>query len=284
MATRKSNSKNKSSKKKTNGTLLTMACCVLAILVMIIAFMVKKDKIITNLKETAFFERVFGKTPEFVSKHETAENKNVIEDEKENIVTLQINDAENKSEKKTETVAENKNENQKQINENKNEVTEQTAKKEENKTEVKEEPKKKVSTDLQLCFVIIDGDGSVTKKIIKRTVDKNDSPLVTAINELIKGPDSKKSTEKNCMSLIPAGTKLLSAKVQNGIAYLSFNEAFEINPYGVEGYINQLMQVVYTATSFSTVNSVQFLIEGEKVDYLGSEGQWIGTPLSRNSF
>ena len=43
----------------------------------------------------------------------------------------------------------------------------------------------------------------------------------------------------------------------------------------VEGYVNQLMQIVYTATSFSTVNSVQFLIEGEKREYLGSEGQWI---------
>jgi spore germination protein GerM len=86
------------------------------------------------------------------------------------------------------------------------------------------------------------------------------------------------------MTLIPAGTKLLSAKVSGGVAYLNFNENFEINTYGVEGYIHQLEQIVYTATAFSTVNSVQFLIEGQKRDYLGSEGQWIGSPLSRSSF
>ena len=115
-------------------------------------------------------------------------------------------------------------------------------------------------------------------------MQKNNSPLTYAINELLKGPSLGNSNEKNCMSLIPTGTKLLSAKVQNGVAYLNFNENFDINPYGVEGYVNQLMQIVYTATSFSTVTSVQFLIEGEKREYLGSEGQWIGSPLSRNSF
>ena len=85
------------------------------------------------------------------------------------------------------------------------------------------------------------------------------------------------------MTLIPSGTKLLSAKVTDGVAYLNFNENFERNPDGVEGYIYSLMQVVYTATSFSTVKSVQFLIEGQKKDYLG-DGQWIGSPLSRYSF
>ena len=122
------------------------------------------------------------------------------------------------------------------------------------------------------------------RQVVKRKVSKSDSPLTASINLLLKGPDSTISAERNLMSLIPEGTKLLSAKVSGGVAYLNFNEAFEINTYGVEGYIHQLEQIVYTATSFSTVNSVQFLIDGEKRDYLGSEGQWIGSPLSRNSF
>ena len=86
------------------------------------------------------------------------------------------------------------------------------------------------------------------------------------------------------MTLIPRGAKLLSARVSNGIAYLNFNEAFEINTDGAEGYNHQLEQIVFTATSFSTVNSVQFLIEGKKLKYLGSEGVWIGSPLSRSQF
>ena len=139
-------------------------------------------------------------------------------------------------------------------------------------------------TDLQLCFVEIDSEGSVVRKMVKRSIPKDDSPLSTALKLLLKGPDASIATEKNCQSLIPAGTKLLGIKIKNGVAYLDFSEDFEINPFGVEGYNAQLMQIVYTATSFSTVKSVQFLIEGEKKEYLGSEGQWIGSPLSRNAF
>ena len=85
--------------------------------------------------------------------------------------------------------------------------------------------------------------------------------------------------------MIPAGTRLLGASVKNGVATLNFSEEFELmQQYGVQGYIAQLMQIVYTATNFSTVNSVQFIVEGQRSDYLGSEGTWIGSPLSRSSF
>ena len=140
------------------------------------------------------------------------------------------------------------------------------------------------TSTFDLCFVMIDGDGAVLRKMIKRTVPKSDSPLTTAINLLLEGPDVRNKPEAECRSLIPEGSKLLSARVADGIAYLNFNEEFEFNPFGVEGAIHQLEQIVYTATAFSTVNSVQFLIEGQKQEYLGSEGQWIGTPLSRASF
>jgi spore germination protein GerM len=86
------------------------------------------------------------------------------------------------------------------------------------------------------------------------------------------------------MSLIPKGTKLLGVTVKDGVALLNFSEDFEYNTYGVEGYLGQLMQIVYTATSFSTVSSVQFLLEGQKKEYLGSEGVWIGSPLARSTF
>lgn len=155
------------------------------------------------------------------------------------------------------------------------------------KTESKKEetaavvvPKK---TEITLYFVSIDSDGSVSRKSAKRTLEKSDSPLTDSINALLRGPSPDESG-KDCMTLIPAGTKLLGASVKNGVATLNFNENFEFNSFGVEGYIAQLMQVVFTATEFSTVRSVQFLIEGEKKDYLGSEGQWIGSPLARSSF
>ena len=99
----------------------------------------------------------------------------------------------------------------------------------------------------------------------------------------MNGPESG---DKNCMSLIPAGTRLLGASVKNGIATLNFSEEFEFNGISADSYRAQLMQIVYTATEFSTVDSVQFLIEGQRKDYMGSEELqiWIGSPYSRSNF
>lgn len=266
MATKKSKSK------KSNTTLFTSACVLLGLIIIGIIFLVKKDQIFSNLKETAFFDKIFGTTPEVIEKHEIVEKETETIPLKEN-ATIQIEPEVTKSvpvETKEDTKTENP----------KTEVVKEETKKEEKK----ESPKAVSQTEYQLCFVTIDGDGSVGRKIIKRSVPKSDSPLTYSINLLLQGPDTTKAAEKNCMTLIPNGTKLLSAKVSDGVAYLNFNENFEFNSYGVEGYIHQLEQIVYTATVFSTVKSVQFLIEGEKRDYLGSEGQWIGSPLSRSSF
>lgn len=280
-------------KKKKSNKGFSVAFVTLIVLVILILFLVKKDTIITNLKETHFFDRVFGSTPEFVEKHPAATP--TPEDlEKETTVTIKVESEKPKApaEKpasQKETVAEKTT----------TEVPEITAPKEpktENKpanpkTEEKQSQSNTTTvttevtyTELQLCFIEIDPDGRVIRKMVKRSIPKNDSPLATALKLLLDGPDTTKSAEKNCMSLIPSGTKLLGIKIQNGVAYLDFNENFEFNFNGVEGYNAQLMQIVYTATSFSTVKSVQFLIEGQKKEYLGSEGQWIGSPLSRNSF
>lgn len=135
---------------------------------------------------------------------------------------------------------------------------------------------------VKICFVAIDSDGPVIRKEVGRSVSK-DSPLTSSITSLLKGPAASESAT-GCRTLIPSGTRLYSASVKNGVATLDFSEEFEFNPYGVEGYLGQLMQIVYTATNFSTVDSVQILIEGQKKGYLGSEGVWIGSPLSRSSF
>ena len=283
----------KKSSKKKNTTLFTAACVLLGLLVILIVFLVKKDQIFTNLKETAFFEKVFGSTPTAIEKHEPAEPKKTQTIPlKNDEVTIKIEAEDAAPSKPAEEVFSIRPSDYSTTSDNSSSESAKPAESTKPKEEVKETSKKPEEkkpaatgiTELQLCFVNIDGDGSVVRQVVKRKVSKSDSPLTASINLLLKGPDSTISAERNLMSLIPEGTKLLSAKVSGGVAYLNFNEAFEINTYGVEGYIHQLEQIVYTATAFSTVNSVQFLIEGEKRDYLGSEGQWIGSPLSRSSF
>ena len=137
------------------------------------------------------------------------------------------------------------------------------------------------TTKTKICFVAIDSDGLVVRKEVARNVAK-DSPLLEALKELLKGPSATEE-KTGCQSYIPAGSKLLGISIKDGIATLNFNEEFQFNNFGPMGSNVQLMQVVYTATSFSTVKKVQFLIEGKKLDYL-SEGVWVGSPRGRNDY
>lgn len=140
------------------------------------------------------------------------------------------------------------------------------------------------TTNVELCFIVIGTDGSVSRKFVKRALPKNSAPLTAALGALLSGPTADERASENCTSLIPANTRLLGASVRDGVAYLNFSDDFEINSVGADGYNAQMMQIVYTATNFSTVNSVQFLIDGERKEYLGSEGLWIGSPIGRASF
>lgn len=134
-----------------------------------------------------------------------------------------------------------------------------------------------------LWFVKIDAEGNVSRVESHRTIAQTDSPLSDALNELFKGTAQAESN-KGLRSLIPQGTRLLSATVKDGVAFINVSGEFQFTEYGIEGYLGQLAQVVYTATMFPTVKSVQFLIDGQRREYLGAEGIWIGTPLSRDKF
>ncbi len=287
----------KNGNKKNSGLLVAIFC--VAIIVLIMLFFMKKDKIVGNLKKTNFFERVGVSTPEFVMNH--PENSEEMEEPIEIDLTgkksdakkttenpAEINKIEEENLKKSENPVENQNEsNNSKKDSDENKVAQENSSNEtvEIKKTEKSESKKEVLTTRKanLCFISIDSDGSVSRKIVQRSMPKTDSPLTENIKALLQGP-SLEENKMNCMTLIPKGTRLIGASVKNGIATLNFNEDFEFNTYGVEGSIGQLMQIVYTATEFSTVKSVQFLIEGERKDYLGTEGQWIGSPLSRSSF
>ena len=62
----------RNTKKKNTG--FAFACWLLVALILLVFFFVKKDTILSNLQNTDFFGRVFGKTPEFVQNHEQKQN------------------------------------------------------------------------------------------------------------------------------------------------------------------------------------------------------------------
>ena len=134
-----------------------------------------------------------------------------------------------------------------------------------------------------LYFVAIDDAGGISLKKVVRPVYYLDSPLTETLNNLLEGL-SGAELNQGFISLIPEQTRLLSVAIKNGTAYLNFSEDFLFNSFGAEGKAAQLKQIVYTTTEFANVDSVQFLIEGAKTEYMGSEGIFIGNPLSRSSF
>lgn len=134
-----------------------------------------------------------------------------------------------------------------------------------------------------LYYIRVSDDGRITPVEVSRQFQRGTAPLTENIRHLISGP-SAQELNQGLLNLIPSNARLLSASVNNRVAYLSFNDDFSFNSLGTEGLVAQLQQIVYTATEFSTVDRVQFLINGEQVEYLGGDGVFIGQPLGRGSF
>jgi len=133
-----------------------------------------------------------------------------------------------------------------------------------------------------IYFTNVGSDGQILQSRVTRRVPASESPMQDSLNVLLAGP-SADEVGKGILNLIPQNTRLLSATIRGNTAYLNFSEDFLFNTFGVEGYVAQLRQIVWTVTEFQNVKDVQILIEGRRLDYLG-EGIWIGSPISRQSF
>ena len=133
-----------------------------------------------------------------------------------------------------------------------------------------------------LYFTQVDRGGTILRVKVDRNLPISSSPMTDVVQALIAGP-TEEERQRGLICLIPPGTRMLSATVRGNTAYINFNEEFQFNTFGVEGYAGQLRQIVFTVTEFPNVRDVQILIEGRRVDFLG-EGIWIGSPLSRDMF
>jgi spore germination protein GerM len=137
------------------------------------------------------------------------------------------------------------------------------------------------SRERVIYFVKIDNSGLVFTSPVKRRVFVSDSPLLDVLNLMLQGP-AESEQKQGLTSLIPEGARIQNIKVTGNTAVVSFNENFMFNSYGVEGYIAQLRQIIWTATEFPNVSDVQILIDGRRVDFLG-ESIRINRPLGRDS-
>jgi len=133
--------------------------------------------------------------------------------------------------------------------------------------------------DRAIYFINVDRDGVILRTRVNRSIQNTDSPLTDTISALLAGPTAEEQ-RRGLITLIPEGSRIMSATVRGNTAYINFSEDFQFNIYGIEGYAGALRQVVWTATEFPNVRDVQILIESRRIDFLG-EGVWIGSPVSR---
>lgn len=139
------------------------------------------------------------------------------------------------------------------------------------------------SSDKLLFFLKMDPEGRLTPSPFKRELQAGLTPLAATLKALMLGPTLQEKNE-GALNLIPDGSRLLSLRVKDKTAFLSFNEEFQHNSQGLDGLAGQLKEIVWTATQFSSVDRVQILINGQYKDTLGEEGMGIGKPLDRSSF
>lgn len=133
-----------------------------------------------------------------------------------------------------------------------------------------------------LYFVNLNNENEILLQGIMRPIYYDDSPLTETLTALLSGLTSSE-LNKGLLSLIPTGTEIRGITVSNMTATIDFNEALSFNNFGREGLEAELKQIVFTATEFSTVDKVQILINGQKKQFLGAEGVFIGGPLTRAS-
>lgn len=83
------------------------------------------------------------------------------------------------------------------------------------------------------------------------------------VEQLIQGPDN--SNNDNLVSTVPSDTKIRDIKTEEGICYVNLSKEF----MKTNGKIKEpliIYSVVNSLTELNTVNKVQFLIEGEKIN------------------
>ena len=137
-------------------------------------------------------------------------------------------------------------------------------------------------TDVQVFFVRTEPGGraqtldAVHRRVVEGPVE---ALAASALRALLDGP-SRAERSRGLTSEMPPGTTLRGVTIGGGLATVDLGVAFAQGG-GSSSILARVWQVVYTASQFPDVSSVQLLIGGRRVDTLGGEGLLIGAPMRR---
>lgn len=131
-----------------------------------------------------------------------------------------------------------------------------------------------LSTNLKLYFSSADGTTLMREKR-KVYYSSNVTLEKLVLEELMDGPQTD-----NAISAIPAGTKLNSVSVTDGICYVNFDSSFETAIAGVTENVT-VYSIVNSLTELDNINQVQILVNGETA-HLANLDMDLSVPLSPN--
>lgn len=97
---------------------------------------------------------------------------------------------------------------------------------------------------------------------LKIPMDGNVSVEKLILESLIDGPANIKYMDEKAQKTVPDGTKLISASTKDGICYVDLNEKFLDKIPGIKDEV-AIYSVVNSLVELSTINKVQFLINGD---------------------
>lgn len=126
---------------------------------------------------------------------------------------------------------------------------------------------------------------------VLRTVPAGRATAKAAVRALLAGPSAKeRAAMPQIVTLIPAGSKLLGIEISGGFATVDLSAEFaslapgDMADGGVFSLRGRLAQVVYTLTQFTTVDRVDFKLEGKPVNVFTSEEVVLDEPVTRATY
>lgn len=114
---------------------------------------------------------------------------------------------------------------------------------------------------VKLYFANKNADGLVAEGRTV-TINSKESLEYVLLNELIKGPQAEYAYKT-----VPEETKILSVETKEGTCFVNLSQEFKTKHWGgSSGETMTIYSIVNTLTELDTVQKVQFLIEGQKVE------------------
>lgn len=144
-------------------------------------------------------------------------------------------------------------------------------------TPAQPEPAKQSGEKATIALYFGDKDGYLAVEM--RTITKTPGIAQAAIKELIRGP----SPGTGLYATMPSGSTLNSIKIEGGVATVDLSRELTTgHKGGSSGEMATVYSIVNTLTQFPSVQKVQILIDGQKIESLSGHLD-LTRPLERNS-